>query len=127
MAEGMGVAVAHNIARDLGVLKSAPVKATLGAVCFAEFGRDGIVFMANPVLADPATGRRDRSFTLRGPWVPFAKQAFEVYYMTKMRVGVAVPWFEKLGLKTLFGISLVKPTVPSQPPDSSSQTAAMSH
>lgn len=127
MAEGMGMAVAHNIARELGVLKTAPVKATLGAVCFAEFGRDGLVFMANPVLPDPATGQYDRSFTIRGPWVPLAKQAFEIYYMTKMRVGVAVPWFESLGLKTLFGISLIKPTVPNHPNDSPSQTTAMSH
>ncbi len=128
MAEGMGVAVAHNIARDLGVLTSAPLRATLGAVCFAEFGRDGIVFMANPVIPNPATGRRDRSFTLRGPWVPLAKQAFEVYYMTKMRLGVAVPWFENLGLKALFGISLVKPIVPPQPAEPSpSSPAAVSH
>lgn len=127
MAEGMGMAVAHNIARELGVLTSPPVKATLGAVCFAEFGRDGLVFMANPVLPDPATGQYDRSFTIRGPWVPLAKQAFELYYMTKMKVGAAVPWFESLGLKTLFGISLIKPTVPNHPADPSAQTAAMSH
>jgi sulfide:quinone oxidoreductase len=126
MAEGMGMAVAHNIARELGVLKSAPVKATLGAVCFAEFGRDGLVFMANPVLPDPATGQYDRSFTLRGPWVPLAKQAFELYYMTKMRVGAAVPWFESFGLKALFGISLIKPTVPNHPSEPPSRTAVMS-
>lgn len=128
MAEGMGMAVAHNIARELGVLKSAPVKATLGAVCFAEFGNDGLVFMANPVLPDPATGRYDRSFTIRGRWVPWAKQAFEIYYMTKMRVGAAVPWFESLGLKTLFGISLIKKTVPNPPSDDnpSSGTAVLS-
>jgi len=127
MAEGMGVAVAHNIARELGVINSAPLKATLGAVCFAEFGRDGIVFMANPVLPDPVSGHRDRSFTLRGPWVPLAKQAFEIYYLTKMRLGVAVPWFESLGLKTLFGISLVKPTVPHRAIPPSSQTSIASH
>jgi sulfide:quinone oxidoreductase len=127
MTEGMGMAVAHNIARELGVLTSAPVKASLGAVCFAEFGRDGLVFMANPVLPDPAKGQYDRSFTIRAPWVPLAKQAFELYYMTKMRMGSAVPWFERLGLKTLFGISLIKPTVPNQGNDNAAHTAAMSH
>ena len=127
MTEGMGMAVAHNIARELGVLKSAPVKATLGALCFAEFGRDGLVFMANPVLPDPVTGRYDRSFTIRGPWVPFAKQAFELYYMTKMRVGVAVPWVESLGLKMLFDISLIKPTVPNQATDTPLPPAVMPH
>jgi len=126
MAEGMGMAVAHNIARDLGVIKSAPVKATLGAVCFAEFGNDGLVFMANPVLPNPATGRYDRSFTLRGRWVPWAKQAFEIYYLAKMRFGAAVPWFERLGLKTLFGISLIKKTVPNQPTDPPPETPALS-
>ena len=128
MAEGMGLAVAHNIARELGVLNSAPVKATLGAVCFAEFGNDGLVFMANPVLPDPVTGRYDRSFTLRGRWVPWAKQAFERYYLTKMRMGAAVPWFESLGLKALFGISLIKKTVPNPPTDHDHpEAAALSH
>ncbi|MBE7380673.1 MAG: FAD-dependent oxidoreductase [Leptolyngbya sp. SIO1E4] len=126
MTEGMGMAVAHNIARDLGLLKSAPIKATLGAVCFAEFGRDGIVFMANPVLPNPATGRPDHSFTLRGPWVPLVKQAFEIYYMAKMRLGLAVPWFERLGLKLLLGLSLVKPTVPSTAVQTSEKTAVVS-
>jgi hypothetical protein len=43
-----------------------------------------------------------------------------------MRFGAAVPWFESLGLKTLFGISLIKKTVPNQPTDPPSETPALS-
>jgi len=31
--------------------------------------------------------------------------------MTKMRWGVALPWFERLGLKALFDVDLVKPVM----------------
>jgi sulfide:quinone oxidoreductase len=31
--------------------------------------------------------------------------------MTKMRLGVALPWFERLGLKAMFGVDLVKPVM----------------
>jgi sulfide:quinone oxidoreductase len=41
--------------------------------------------------------------------VKWVKIAFEEYFMTKMRWGVGMPWFEKLGLKILFGLSLLKP------------------
>jgi len=40
-----------------------------------------------------------------------------------------VPWFESLGLKAFFGISLIKKTVPNSPTrnDSASETATLSH
>jgi sulfide:quinone oxidoreductase len=108
MTEAMGMAVAHNIAIELGVISAQPVTPTLDAICFADFGDTGILFLANPVLPDVFTGKRRRAVALSGAWVSWAKTAFEKYFLAKMRFGAAVPWFERLGLK-LLGLSLVKP------------------
>lgn len=108
MAEGMAIAVSHNIAKALGEYQGPALTPTLGALCLAEFGKTGVAFMANPVIPDPVTGERDNSIALHGAWVPAAKWAFEKYYMTKMRFGSALPWMEKMGLR-LFGVKLVKP------------------
>jgi len=107
MTEAMGIAVAHNIAIQLGELAADPVKPTLEAICFADFGDTGILFLADPVLPDPVTGQRRRAIALQGPWVGWAKKAFEQYFLAKMRWGMAVPWFERLGLHGV-GLSLVE-------------------
>ncbi|WP_017659351.1 NAD(P)/FAD-dependent oxidoreductase [Baaleninema simplex] len=108
MTESMGMAVAHNIARDLGVIKSAPVKPALEAICMADFGDTGIIFIAQPVVPDNKTRTRRRSIAKRGIWVSWIKIAFERFFMAKMQNGLGVPWFEKLGLN-LLGIRLVEP------------------
>lgn len=108
MTEAMGMAVAHNIAVELREIH-APLKLpTLEAICFAEFGDTGILYVAAPVLPDPITQERRCTYAVRGKWVVWGKAAFEQYFMTKMRSGAAVPWFERLGLKALFGVDLVK-------------------
>jgi sulfide:quinone oxidoreductase len=109
MTEAMATAVAHNIAVKLGSIQSPLMIPTLEALCFAEFGNTGIAYIAAPVLPDPKTGKRRYSYAVRGRWVKWVKIAFEEYFMTKMRWGVGMPWFEKLGLKILFGLSLLKP------------------
>lgn len=109
MTEAMGMAVAYNIAAALGEVPAQPKIPTLEAICFAEFGDTGILYVAAPVLPDPATGQRRYSYAIQGKWVVWGKAAFEQYFMTKMRMGAAVPWFERLGLKVLFGVDLVKP------------------
>ena len=109
MSEAMGVAVAHNIAVKLGAIKSPLKTPTLEAVCFAEFGDTGITYIAAPVVPDPVTGKRRYSLAIQGVWVNWLKLAFEEYFMLKMRMGLGVPWFENLGLRLLFGLSLVKP------------------
>ena len=114
MAEAMGLAVAHNIAVELGAIK-APLKSpTLEALCFAEFGNTGIAYIAVPVVPDPITGKRRFAYAVQGRWVTWVKAAFEEYFMIKMRLGVGVPWFEQLGLRMLFGLSLVKSLPPTQ-------------
>lgn len=107
MVEAMGMAVAHNIALKLGAVFSPPVAPTLEAICFADFGDTGLLFLADPVLPDPETGQRRRAITLGGRWVGWMKTAFERYFLAKMRWGSAVPWFERLGLKAV-GLSLIE-------------------
>jgi len=114
MTEAMGMAVAYNIAVELGAIQ-APLKVpTLEAICFAEFGDTGILYVAAPVLPDPETQQRRYAYAVQGSWVVWSKTAFEQYFMTKMRRGVSVPWFERLGLKALFGVDLVKPILTPQ-------------
>ncbi|MEM9905960.1 MAG: FAD/NAD(P)-binding oxidoreductase [Cyanobacteria bacterium P01_D01_bin.44] len=108
MAEAMATAVAHNIAIDLGAIQTRHHVPTLEALCFAEFGDTGIAYIAAPVLPDPKTGKRKSSYAARGPWVVWVKAAFEAYFMVKIRTGTGMPWFEKLGLRSLFGLKLFK-------------------
>nr|RNJ69460.1 MAG: sulfide:quinone reductase [Leptolyngbya sp. IPPAS B-1204] len=116
MTEAMGMAVAHNIAIALGEMSAHPVTPTLEAICFADFGNTGILFLADPVLPDPATGKRRRAIALQGAWVGWAKTAFEQYFLAKMRLGAAVPWFERLALRGV-GLSLVEPIAKSSSTD----------
>ncbi|MGB7414663.1 MAG: sulfide:quinone reductase, partial [Thermosynechococcaceae cyanobacterium] len=114
MTEAMGMAVAHNIAIKLGVISAQAVTPTLEAICFADFGNGGILFLADPVLPDPKTGKRRRAMTLSGRWVSWMKTAFEKYFLAKMRWGAAVPWPERLGLWAV-GLSLVEPVPEAEP------------
>lgn len=113
MTEAMGMAVSHNIAVQLGAIQKPLQTPTLEAICFAEFGDTGILYVAAPVLPDPATGKRRYSYAVQGKWVVWGKALFEQYFMTKMRLGAAVPWYERLGLRAIFGVDLVKPIAAS--------------
>lgn len=113
MVEAMGMAVAHNIALELGAGSDQPVAPTLEAICFADFGDTGLLFLADPVLPDPETGQRRRAITLGGRWVSWMKTAFEQYFLAKMRWGSAVPWFERLGLRFV-GLSLLEAIPPAE-------------
>jgi sulfide:quinone oxidoreductase len=108
MTEAMGLAVTHNIGVQLGAIKGNLKTATLEAICFAEFGDTGILYVAAPVLPDPKTGKRRYSYSVQGRWVNWAKAAFEKYFLLKMRLGWGLPWFEIWGLRILFGLSLLK-------------------
>ncbi|MBO9998928.1 MAG: FAD-dependent oxidoreductase [Cyanobacteria bacterium SID2] len=108
MTESMGMAVVHNIALDLGVIQGDPVKPTLEAICMADFGDTGIIFIAQPVLPELESGTRRRAVAKRGIWVSWIKTAFERFFMAKLQNGLGVPWFEQLGLSML-GIRLVEP------------------
>jgi sulfide:quinone oxidoreductase len=108
MTEAMGMAVAHNIAVQLGVISTPLMTPTLKALCLADFGDTGIAFLADQVLPNPITGKRRRAVAMQGRWVSWSKTAFEWFFLTKMRWGLAVPWFERWGLQAM-GLSLVEP------------------
>ncbi|MFM8293000.1 MAG: NAD(P)/FAD-dependent oxidoreductase [Microcystaceae cyanobacterium] len=119
MTEAMGMAVAHNIAFRLGEHSQPLVTPTLSAICITDFGDRGIVFIADPVLPDPKTGKRRKSLALEGRWVSWSKTLFEQFFLLKMRLGLSVPWFERWGLK-LLGLDLLEPI--HYPPPSDKQT-----
>lgn len=107
MTEAMAVSVAHNIAVELAEIRTPLQTPTLEALCFAEFGNTGIAYIAAPVISDPITGKRRYSYAVQGRWVAWTKAAFEEYFMLKMRFGVGMPWYEKFGLRALFGLDIV--------------------
>lgn len=108
MTEAMGIAVAHNIAVQMGAIQKPLQTPTLEALCFAEFGNTGIAYIAVPVIPHPITGKRKKAYAVKGAWVMWVKAAFEYYFMLKMQWGLAVPWFEKLGLRLLFQVNLAE-------------------
>jgi sulfide:quinone oxidoreductase len=108
MTEAMATAVAHNIAVDLGVLNAAKQTPTLESVCLAEYGDTGIVYVAIPVIPDPITGKRRNSYALKGAWVNVGKALLENYFLLKMKWGLGMPWFERLGLKMLFQVNITE-------------------
>jgi sulfide:quinone oxidoreductase len=111
MTEEMALAVAHNIALELGVASGPQYQPTLQAICFADFGDTGALFLADPLLPDGA-GNRHRALTYNGIWVPWIKTGFETYFMTKMRLGWTIPWFERWAFRAI-GLPLVEPIAPS--------------
>jgi sulfide:quinone oxidoreductase len=106
MTEAMATAVAHNIAVDLKVLNAPKQIPTLESVCLAEYGDTGIVYVAIPVIPDPVTGKRRNSYAIKGTWVNVAKAALEGYFLLKMKWGLGMPWFERLGLRILFQVNI---------------------
>lgn len=111
MSEEMALAVAHNIALELGVTSGLQYQPTLQAICFADFGNTGALFLADPLLPDES-GHRHRALTFHGIWVAWIKASFETYFMTKMRLGWTIPWFERWGFRAI-GLPLVEPIAPS--------------
>ncbi|MBI4781698.1 MAG: FAD-dependent oxidoreductase [Oscillatoriophycideae cyanobacterium NC_groundwater_1537_Pr4_S-0.65um_50_18] len=110
MSEEMALAVAHNIALELGVTSGNHYQPTLQAICFADFGNTGALFLADPLLPDQS-GNRRRALTYHGIWVSWIKAIFETYFMTKMRLGWTIPWFERWGFRAI-GLPLVEPVTP---------------
>ena len=115
MSEEMALAVAQNIALELGVITGNQCRPTLQAICFADFGNTGALFLADPLLPN-AAGERKRAFIYHGFLVPWIKAGFEKYFLTKMYFGWTIPWFEKIGFKAI-GLPLVVPIIPTPEPE----------
>ncbi|MEH6952773.1 FAD/NAD(P)-binding oxidoreductase (plasmid) [Nitrobacter sp. NHB1] len=101
MIESMVTATAENIA---SLLKGEQPKAiaTWNAVCLADFGDDGIAFVAQPQIPP-----RNVNWSSQGKWVHAAKIGFEKYFLRKIRQGKAETFYENLVLDIL-GIKKLK-------------------
>jgi len=97
MIESMATATVQNIEAEL---KGNPpdFKATWNAVCLADFGDTGAMFVALPQIPP-----RNVNWFAQGKWVHVAKVAFEKYFIRKMKKGTVEPFYEKRILK-LMGI-----------------------
>ncbi len=102
MIESMVTAVAHNV-RDLIAGREPTREPTWNAVCLADFGNDGIAFVAQPQIPP-----RNVNWSSQGYWVHAAKVAFEKYFLRKVRKGTSEPGYENLVMK-LMGIEKLRP------------------
>jgi sulfide:quinone oxidoreductase len=101
MIESMVTATAENIA---SLLKGEQPKAVASwnAVCLADFGDDGIAFVAQPQIPP-----RNVNWSSQGRWVHAAKIGFEKYFLRKVRQGKSETFYENLVLDML-GIKKLK-------------------
>jgi len=107
MIESMVVAAARNMRAVMD--GEAPTNvATWNAVCIADFGDGGVAFVAMPQIPP-----RNVNWAGEGRWVHLAKEAFEGYFMRKVRHGTGEPFYEKAAFDML-GIHKVKPKAPDQ-------------
>lgn len=103
MIESMVTATAKNIGALLR--KKAPQEqATWNAVCLADFGDEGVAFIAQPQIPP-----RNVNWSAHGKWVHLAKEQFEKYFLGKLRRGQSETFYEALALKVL-GIAKLKET-----------------
>jgi sulfide:quinone oxidoreductase len=108
MIESMVTATATNIAALLRGEAPRAV-ATWNAVCLADFGDEGIAFVAQPQIPP-----RNVNWSSRGRWVHAAKIGFEKFFLHKIRSGKAETFYENfaldvLGIKKLKDVQLVPP------------------
>ena len=102
MIESMVTSIVTNLKNETAG-SPVRVKPTLNAVCIADLGDSGLVFVALPQNKP----RRVDWFT-QGRWVHLAKVAFEKYFMHKMKTGHSEPLYEYFSFK-LLGITRTTP------------------
>ena len=101
MIESMTRATAANI-RALIDGEEPRHEATWNAVCLADFGDEGVAFVAIPEIPP-----RNVNWASHGKWVHLAKVGFEKYFLDKIRHGVSEPFYERVVLDML-GITKLK-------------------
>ncbi len=101
MIESMVTATAQNISALLRGEEPTAV-ATWNAVCLADFGDEGIAFVAQPQIPP-----RNVNWSSQGRWVHTAKIGFEKYFLHKVRQGKSETFYEALALDML-GIKKLK-------------------
>jgi sulfide:quinone oxidoreductase len=95
MIESMVTAVAENI-RDRIAGKAPHSEASWNAVCLADFGDDGVAFIALPQIPP-----RNVNWAGQGYWVHLAKVGFEKYFLRKVRRGISEPAYERIIMQAL--------------------------
>lgn len=108
MIESMVAAVTENI-RDEIAGKEPQCEPSWSAVCLADFGNNGVAFVAVPQIPP-----RNINWTGEGYWVHLAKVAFEKYFLRKVRKGLAEPIYERLIMKAI-GVTRTCPRTPAPP------------
>jgi sulfide:quinone oxidoreductase len=101
MIESMVTATAHNIRAELDG-RAPGDKASWNAVCLADLGDTGIVFVALPQIPP-----RNVNWFAEGKWVHLAKIGFEKYFLRKMKKGTSEPIYEKYVMKAI-GVEKLK-------------------
>lgn len=101
MIETMVSAAVANIRAELAG-RAPGAQATWNAFCIADFGDNGMVFIAQPQMPP-----RNVTWSATGKWARWAKIAFEKYFLRKMRTGTTEPIFEKWAMK-LLGLARLK-------------------
>ncbi|WP_415683491.1 NAD(P)/FAD-dependent oxidoreductase [Breoghania sp.] len=95
MIESMVAAIARNLKQILA--EEAPThEGTWNAICLADFGDGGVVF-----VAQPQNPPRNVNWSSSGKWVHLAKIAFEKYFLRKVRKGTTEPYYEKAVMQML--------------------------
>ncbi|MCB1311612.1 MAG: FAD-dependent oxidoreductase [Sedimentitalea sp.] len=95
MIESMVTATAHNLPRVIKGEEPTHLP-TWNALCLADFGDRGMVFLAMPQIPP-----RNVNWVAKGRWVHRAKQVFEWYFMRKIRKGVSEPFYERMAMKMM--------------------------
>jgi sulfide:quinone oxidoreductase len=108
MIESMVAAIAANLS-DLLAGREVRTEATWNALCLADFGDGGVAFVAQPQIPP-----RNVNWSARGRWVHYAKEAFELYFLRKIRRGESEPFYERLALEAI-GLRKVKTSEPAAP------------
>ena len=101
MIESMVTAIAQNL-KEIVSGQAPTHKASWNAVCLADFGDGGVVFIAQPQIPP-----RNVNWSAQGGWVHMAKIGFEKYFLRKIRQGVSEPFYEKLALE-MIGVHKLK-------------------
>lgn len=103
MIESMATAITKNIAAIIEG-KAPTAEASWNAICLADFGDEGVAFIAQPQIPP-----RNVNWASQGKWVHVAKIGFEKYFLRKIRKGESEPFYEKLALE-LIGVHKLKKT-----------------
>lgn len=84
-------------------------RALLNALCVADFGSDGAIFITMPCIPP-----RRHDWTIHSKLATVAKTAFEKYFLRKVETGDTDPYYEKYMLK-LVGVERTKEDVQAAP------------